>query len=233
MKIGIRSILILAATSTLWCQEQGSLKDALQQKVADLKASVAANQAQLKKYQWLQTTQVSIKGQTKKEEQAQCRYGPDGKLQETPVGTPPEPKAPPRGLKGKVVAKKVEEMKDYTNRLKSLVGHYAPPDPQTMQAAAQTGKANVNGAEGGATLTFTDYYKPGDKVAFAFDTAKKLKSYDVNTYLDDPKKDIVTLTNQFASLPDGTNYLQQTVLDASGKQIQIKTTNSGHSLVGP
>jgi hypothetical protein len=59
-----------------------------------------------------------------------------------------------------------------------------------------------------------------------------LQSYNVNTYLDDPKKDIVTLTNQFAALPDGTNYLQQTVLDAKGKQIQIVTKNSGYSLVG-
>lgn len=83
-------------------------------------------------------------------------------------------------------------------------------------------------------MTFNDYYKPGDKIALAFDTTvKKLKSYDVNTYLDDPKKDVVTLTNQFAGLPDGTNYLQQTVLDAIGKQIKITTTNQGHSLVAP
>lgn len=120
MRIGISSILILAATFALWCQEEpASGKAVLQQRLAELKASMAANQAQLKKYQWLQTTQVSINGETKKEEQAQCRYGADGKLQKTPVGTPPEPKAPTKGLKGKVVAKKVEEMKDYTDRLKS------------------------------------------------------------------------------------------------------------------
>ncbi len=123
-------------------------------------------------------------------------------------------------------------MKDYMDRLKSLIGHYAPPDPQRMQAAMQAGKASTNVSGDVATLTFNDYYKAGDKVAFAFDTqARKVQSYDVNTYLDDPKKDIVTLTNQFASLPDGTNYLQETVLDAKEKQIQIKTTNSGHSLV--
>jgi hypothetical protein len=47
-----------------------------------------------------------------------------------------------------------------------------------------------------------DYYKEGDQVAFGFNVAKKkLASYNVNTYLDDPKKDVVTLTNQFASLP--------------------------------
>lgn len=234
MKIGISSVLILAATSALWCQEPTSGKAAVQQRLAELKASIAANQAQLKKYQWLQTTQVSIKGDVKKEEQAQCRFGADGKVQKTPVGSPPEPKAPPRGLKGKVVAKKTEEMKDYTDRLKSLISHYVPPDPQKMQAAAQAGNANVAIGEDVATLTLADYYKPGDKIVFAFDTtAKKLRSYNVNSYLDDPQKDVVTLTNQFASLPDGTNYLQQTVLDATGKQIKITTTNQGHSLVAP
>jgi hypothetical protein len=43
---------------------------------------------------------------------------------------------------------------------------------------------------------------------------------DGHTYPDDPKKDIVTLTNGFAALPDGTSYLQQTALDAKSKQIQ-------------
>ena len=32
-------------------------------------------------------------------------------------------------------------------------------------------------------------------------------------------------------LPDGTNYVQQTVVNATAKQIQIETTNSGYSLV--
>src|SRR5215467_9757261 len=204
---------------------------ALQERIAELKESMAANQAKLRKYQWMQATEVSIKGDTKKDEQFQCRYGPDGKVQKTPIGPPPEQKEmPTKGLKGKVVQKKVGEMKDYMDRLKSLISHYAPPDPQKIQAAKQAGKANLDLAGGVATITVHDYYKQGDQVAFSFDTAaKKLTSYNVNTYLDDPKKDVVTLTNQFASLSDGTNYLQQTVLKAEEKQIQITTTNSGHS----
>ena len=43
------------------------------------------------------------------------------------------------------------------------------------------------------------------------------------------EKDAVTLAVQFASLPDGTNYAQQTVLDAKAKQIQVTTTNSQDS----
>lgn len=76
-----------------------------------------------------------------------------------------------------------------------------------------------------------DYCKAGDQVAFGYNVAaKKLACYNVNTSLDDPKKDVVILTNQFASLPDSTNYLQRTVLKAQEKEIQITTINSGYSL---
>jgi hypothetical protein len=34
---------------------------------------------------------------------------------------------------------------------------------------------------------------------------------------------------QMASLPDGTNYAQQTVLNATAKQIQVTTNNSNYS----
>jgi hypothetical protein len=228
------TMLITVTACTAWCQDQPAGNPALKQKVAELKQSVAANQAKLHAYQWTQSTQVALKGETKKDSEDMCRYGPDGKVQKTPIGAPPAPDKPlpTRGLKGKIVQKKVGEMKDYTDRLKSLVSHYAPPNPELMQAAIQAGKSSLDVSGGMATITFLDYYKPGDKVAFAFDTAeKKLQSYDVNTYLDDPKKDIVTLTNQFAALPDGTNYLQQTVLNAEEKQLQMTTTNSGYTKI--
>jgi hypothetical protein len=226
--------LIVFAACTAWCQDQSASNPALKQKVAELKQSVAANQAKLHAYQWTQTTQVALKGETKKDSEDMCRYGPDGKVQKTPIGAPPAPEKPlpTRGLKGKIVQKKVGEMKDYTDRLKSLVSHYAPPNPEMIQAAIKAGKSHLDVTGGIATITFADYYKPGDKVAFAFDTSeKKLQSYDVNTYLDDPKKDIVTLTNQFAALPDGTNYLQETVLNAQGKQLKMTTTNAGYTKI--
>ena len=76
-----------------------------------------------------------------------------------------------------------------------------------------------------ANLVFTNYAQPGDKMTVSFDaTSKKIQAINVNTYLDDPK-DVVTLAVQFASLPDGTNYAQQTVLNATAKQIQVTTTN--------
>ena len=68
-------------------------------------------------------------------------------------------------------------------------------------------------------------------MTLSFDTAtKKVSSVNVNTYLDDPK-DVVTLAVKMASLPDGTNYVQQTVLDATAKKLQVTTTNSNYQLI--
>jgi hypothetical protein len=164
-----------------------------------------------------------------------CQYGPDGKVQKTPMGSPPEQQAASGGrLKQRVVAKKKEEMKDYMGQVKTLLAMYVPPDPQRMQQAFQAGKVSpdATAASGTAGLVFKDYAQPGDQMTIAFDTAaKKIRSLNVNTYMDDPK-DTVTLAVQFTSLPDGTNYVQQSVLNATAKKLQVTTTNSNYQPVG-
>ena len=70
-------------------------------------------------------------------------------------------------------------------------------------------------------------------MALGFDSStKKISSYDVSSYLDNPKDDPVKLAVSFASLPDGTNYAQQSVLDAPAKNIQVKVTNSAYKKLG-
>src|SRR5579862_9197763 len=80
----------------------------LQQKVAAVKQSVAENQQKLHQYQWKETTQLTLKGDAKPPSQAACQYGPDGKVQKTPLGPPPEPPSGGR-MKQKVIANKKEE----------------------------------------------------------------------------------------------------------------------------
>lgn len=192
-----------------------------------MKQSIASNQTQLKQYAWTETTEISLKGEVKKREQTDCHYGPDGKVVKTPIGDAPAPAAK-RGLKGKIIENKVDDMKEYMDRVGSLLRRYIPPDGQDMQAAFQAGKASL--AVG--TLVFTDYAKPGDKVTVMFDTAtKKIRSFAVTTYLDE-RKDTVTVNAQFNSLPDGPNFVEQSVLDATAKKISIKTTNFGHRKAG-
>ena len=81
-------------------------------------------------------------------------------------------------------------------------------------------------------MIFRNYAQPGDQMTLTFETAaKKITSLSVNTYMGETK-DAVTLKVQMASLPDGTNYPQQTVLNASAKQLVVTTTNSNYQRLG-
>jgi hypothetical protein len=219
-------------------QQDGSA--AKQKIVAELKSSIAKNQAALKSYAWTETTQISLKGEVKKTQQKECQYGPDGKVQKTPIGgdnASQQQQASGGGrrggrLKKDIVEKKVGEMKDYMDRVAALVHEYAPPDPQKIQAAAAAGNVSVTPAEP-VLIAIKNYLKQGDSVTLGFDrAAKKLVSYNVDSYLDDPKDDAVKLAVNFAQLPDGTNHIQQSVLDATGKKIQVNTTNSDYKKIG-
>jgi hypothetical protein len=199
----------------------------LQEKVAAVKQSAAENKQKLQQYQWIETTQLTLKGDPKPPSQNLCRYGPDGQVQKNLVSPPPEPPSGGR-MKQRIIAKKKKEMKDYMGDVKALLSQYVPPEPQKMQQAFQAGKVSLNPAGGVVNLIFKDYAQPGDQMTLRFDTAAhKIISLSMNTYLGEAK-DAVTLQVQMASLPDGTNYAQQTVLNATAKQLVVTTTNSNY-----
>jgi hypothetical protein len=214
---------ILLATTVPTIAQNGEL----QQKLAAVKQAAAENKQQLRQYQWIETTQLTLKGDAKPSSQKLCQYGPDGQVQKTPMGPPPEQPSGGR-MKQRVIAKKKAEMQDYMEDVKSLLSMYVPPDPQKMQQAFQAGKISLNPSGDALNLIFTDYAEPGDRMTLTFDTAaKKITSLSVNTYMGQAK-DAVTLQVQMASLPGGINYAQQTVLNASTKQLVVTTTNSNY-----
>jgi hypothetical protein len=203
----------------------------LQQKLAAVKQAAAENKQKLHQYQWIETTQLTLKGDPKPSSQKLCQYGPDGQVQKSPIGPPPEQPSGGR-VKQRVIEKKKEEMKDYMEDVKGVLSMYVPPDPQRMQQAFEAGKVSLNPAGGAVNLVFTDYAQPGDRMTLTFDPAtKKITSLSVNTYMGETK-DAVTLQVQMASLPDGTNYAQQTVLNASAKQLVVTTANSNYQRLG-
>ncbi len=224
------SIFALAAVAA-FAQDTGNVKAALEQRLVEVKQSMAENQARLRQYAWTETTQISLKGEVKKSDLKACFYSPDGKVQKTPLSPAPPPQQQSSGRKGKLKAKvvenKVDELKDYMERVAGLLHRYIPPDAAFMQA----GKASLNPATG--TLTFNDYLQSGDQVNLRFDVAaKRLVSFAVATYLEQPK-DAVTMNARFSSLPDGTNFVEESVLVAKAKQIQVNTTNSRYRKAGP
>jgi hypothetical protein len=202
-----------------------------QEKLGAVKQSMAENQQKLRQFQWIETTQLTLKGDAKPPTKNSCLYGPDGQVQKTPIGPPPEQPSGGR-MKQKVIAKKKEEMTDYMQDVKALLSMYVPPNPQKMQAAYQAGKLALNPVPGAVNLVFTDYAQPGDKMTLSFDTAaKKITAMNIDTYMG-KEKDAVTLRVQMGSLPDGANYVQQTVLNATAKQLVVTTTNSDYQKRG-
>jgi hypothetical protein len=203
----------------------------LQQKLAAVKQVIALNKQSLQQYQWTETTQLNLNGDAKPPTQNLCQYGPGGQVQKTPIGPPPEQPSGGR-LKQRIIEKKKAEMQDYMGDVKGLLSMYVPPDPQKMEQAYQAGKASINPQGSLVNLVFRDYAQPGDQMTLTFDTAaSKVISLSINTYMGQ-EKDAVTLQVQMATLPDGTNYVQQTILNATAKKLVVTTTSSNYQKMG-
>jgi hypothetical protein len=203
----------------------------LQQKLAAVKQAMADNKQRLRQYQWTETTQLNLKGDPKPPSEKLCQYGPDGQVQKTPIGPPPQEPSGGR-MKQRIIAKKKEEMKDYMEDVKGLLSMYVPPDPQRMEQAYQAGKVSLNPSGGIVNLVFRDYAQPGDQMTLSFDPAtRKVTSLNINTYMDETKA-AVTLQVHMASLPDGTNFVQETILNASAKHLVVTTSNSNYQRMG-
>jgi hypothetical protein len=221
----------LAAVALIF-QTQAWAQSPVQQKLAMVKEAVAQNKAALAHYIWTETTNISLNGEVKKTTNYQCMYGPDGSVQKTATGGTPPP-APKRGLRGRIVENKTEDLTDYMQRAATLVKQYVPPNPEQMQAAFAQGNATI-GADGPEVLQlqFTNYVKPGDSMVFYFNKqAKALTQVTVNSYMDDVK-DAVSLQVNFQRIPGGPNYVAQTTLNAPAKKITVQTTSTNYQKMG-
>jgi hypothetical protein len=226
-----KRLMIIGAITLAITVPAISQNSEVQEKLAAVKQATAENKQKLRQYQWIETTQLTLKGDAKPPTKNSCQYGPDGKVQKTLIGPPPQQPSGGRA-KQKIIENKKEEMKDYMQDVKAVLAMYVPPDPQKMQAAFEAKKVSLNPAGGAVNLVFTDYAQPGDKMTLTFDTAtKKITGLNINTYMG-KEKDVVTLQVQMGSLPDGTNYEQQTVLNATAKQLVVTTTNSNYQKIG-
>ena len=204
----------------------------VQQKLAAAKQAAAANQQALRAYSWLEKTELSLKGEVKNTKVDMCRYGPDGKVQKSPVVTPP-PREKQRGLKGKIVAKKTEEMKDELESAVQLIHQYVPPQPDLMQVVMNSaGTASISQAgPGAAALKFPGYVKAGDALTLTFDsTVKALRQIDVSTWLDKPDNPVL-LKVTMAALPDGTSHPEVVTLTIPDSKLEVRITKSNYQKI--
>ena len=203
------------------------------EKLQAVKQAAAANQQALHQYRWTEMIQVAVNGEVRNNKQMACQYGADGKPACTPMGPPPEQQEA-RGIRGRIMERKKEDMLDYMQQVKAVIGMYVPPEATRMENAFRAENASIAPMPGSgeAALNFKNYAQPGDTMSLDFRMGtRKLAGLTVNTYVGDPSAP-VSLTVQFAQLPDGTNYPSQIVVNAAAKGIQVTQTNVNYSKIG-
>ncbi len=199
-----------------------------------LKASLAASQAILKQYEYVETTVVSLKGEEKSRQMNRCYHGADGKVQKVPLTSPPPPQQKKRGLRGKIIESKKEDLADYMKEAVGLVKQYVPPQPVLIQKAKDAGKVSVSPLpDQRVRLTFTDFIKPGDSLGLTLDLANNRPvEAKVATYLEDSKDQPVILDVKFSTLPNNATYASTIALEARGKKLAVNVENSGYRSMG-
>lgn len=222
--IALTMLAMLLFANALWAQNP-----AVGERMVALKRTLLADRAKLKQYEWIETTVVNAKGKEASRTQNRCYWGAEGKLQKVPV-VPPKEEKKKRGLRGRIAARKKEEMTEYMKNAVGMVKLYVPPDPNRLQVLKDAGKVSLDITKPGkrVRLNFHDYRRPGDTLGIEIDLTKNtLLGAKIATYVADPK-DKVTLTVKFASLLDGTGYPAKTTFDAKAKEIRVTVENSGY-----
>jgi hypothetical protein len=226
VSVGIVSAIVLGNAGA------ASAQAAAAEKITQLKANLAASKAALLKYQWTETTTVSLNGQVKSTKVNQVTHGPDGSVVKTDVSPPAPP--PPGGLRGRIIANKKEELTDYIEQAVALVKAYVPPMGEMIEAARTAGTISIGLAPNGvgATVTIANYLKPGDKLAITVEPGSdQITGLNVSTYLTDASQP-VTLAVTMGVLPGNISYPANIVLNAPAKGITVDVTNSNYIRTG-
>jgi hypothetical protein len=196
--------------------------------IAVIKKNLADSRASMKKYEWIETTTIFLKGEQKSVKQKQCYYAVDGKLTKVETGASTQTKKK-GGLRGKIIENKKEEMSDYVKKAIAKIQTYLPPGAEKIQSIYGAGKTTVQILEPNNKfkLSFPDYNEAGDLLSFSVNKPKqKIMNVEVSTTIDNPKeKALFNVT--YADLPDGTQYAAKTILDAPEKDLKIVIENSG------
>jgi hypothetical protein len=196
--------------------------------VAMIKKNLADSKANMKKYEWIETTKIFVKGEQKSARQKQCYYAEDGKLTKVDIGGGTEEKKK-GGLRGKIIENKKEEMSDYAKKAIAKIQTYLPPTSEKIQKVYGAGKTTVQIVEPNTKfkLNFPDYNETGDNLAVSINKPKqKIMAVDVSTSVDDSKEKVV-FNITYSDLPDGNQYASKTTLNAPEKDLKIIIENSG------
>jgi hypothetical protein len=221
--VALSSLILLSGRIAMAQSQQ------MEEKLMALKENQATNKQKLAQYTWQETETISVKGSVKDTKVYQVQMGPDGKPQKTEVNDQQAQQSGRQGrLKEHAVAHAKEEYQEYGQQIGALAKQYTTPDPDRLMQAKQAGNISLQPGSGAVSLVIKNYMKPGDSVTLTIDPqSEQLQSVRVASYLDDPK-DAVTISAEFAQLPDGANHVANTLINGESKQLTVNDRNSNY-----
>jgi len=198
----------------------------LQKHVAELKQYLSLNKMVLAQYTWQESQTVSVKGEVKKEELFQVRMGPDGQPQKTNLDPDQSSGGRRHGIKHRIE----EDYEKYGKEIAALGQSYAQPEPGKVQQLFEQGNVMLGsaGAPNEVKMVISGYLKPGDSVTIIYNKAQQaIQSLHISSYLDDPQ-DVVTISAQYAQLPNGPNHIASMIVDGVSKHLTVQMQNSNY-----
>ncbi len=212
---------------------------ALPQKIRQMQEANARNKQQLHKYQWIETTTLTIHDDPRPPKRSICKYGPDGKVQKTPLGQQAASAGrqggglPGRGglVRALVVKQKKQEAQKEVAQIRAVAGMYFPLDGAKLKQALQSGQLHfVTGDSNEETVVIDNYAKHGDQVKLTLNhSTMQMERVSVKSYVEKPK-DALTAEVQFSALQDGTRYRSSTTINAPSKKLSVEAVNSDYSI---
>lgn len=227
--------VLLGSFACVAVAQEAAPTTAPEDRVAIVKDSFVASKEALRQYEWIETVALSLGGEEKIRQQYRCYFGAEGALQKVPVAASAKEEKK-RGLRGKVVESKQNELKASLKGAMDLLRQYVPLDPVKIQAAKDAGNVSVSvpAADGLVRITIKNYLKPGDEVGIEMDTAKNtLQTVSVTTFVEQAKeKNPVSAKVSYAALQDGTIYPVKEALAISAQGLNVDVQNSGYRKQG-
>ncbi|MGH9701909.1 MAG: hypothetical protein ACRD4K_00930 [Candidatus Acidiferrales bacterium] len=228
--------ILAAGLAIVGCGMAGTLRAqgpgaGMQGMQAALGAQMKKNKAELRKYSWKQRVELQFKGEDKSTKLDQLHYDASGELVRAPLSAPPPAQEKRRRIGGRIKAKKVEELKDYIQRLMLRVQRYTDfsgGDPAALMDKAMIGKGQ-GANEGMIVVHISNFVITGDSVDISIDPAtQKMRKIVIATMLDD---DPINVNADFQDLPNGPTYMANATVDSPKKELGIRMQNFDYVLL--
>lgn len=229
---GVSRLLTLAAGSVIvfGCSFAAAQNQQLEERLNAFRQNQEINKQKLAQYTWQETETIMIKGDVKDTKVYQVQVV-NGQQQKTEISNQPAQQGGREGrLKEHVIDKKKEEYQQYGQQIAALAEQYTTPDPQRLIQAKQAGNVSLRPGSDTASIVISDYVKPGDSLTFTLDPqTRQLLNVRVSSYLNDPS-DAVSISAEFAQLPNGPNHVASTLINGVSKQLTVNKANSNYQM---